>query len=86
MRVASLIAAACLGLLLCGCEGDYQGQPGQKPVEIKQTPDLDPRTDHDIDVNTPDVDIDVKREPGKLPDVDVNILKTPDKDTKANQP
>ncbi len=63
MRVASVLAAACFGLLLCGCEGDYQGQPAQKTVEIKQTPDLNPRTDHDIQVNTPDVDVDIKKSP-----------------------
>lgn len=86
MRALLVFSAAVLGLSCLGCEGDYQGKPGQRAVEIKQTPDLDPRTDHDIDVNTPDVDVDVHRKPGQLPDVDVDVLKTPDKDTKANQP
>jgi hypothetical protein len=86
MRVFLHAIPAVGCLMFCGCEGDYQGQPGQRSVEIKQTPDLDPRTDHDVDVRTPDVDIDVKRKPGELPDVDVDVFKTPDKDTKANQP
>lgn len=72
--------------LIAGCDGDYAGQPGQKTIEVKDTPDLDPRTDHDVDVKPPDVDVDVHRKPGELPDVDVDALKTPDTDTKANQP
>ena len=83
MRILTFVAMACLGLALSGCEGDYQGQPGQKTIEVKQKPDLNPRTDHDIQVNTPDVDVDIKKGPGG---VEVDVLKTPDKDTKANQP
>ena len=85
MRILTYLIA-CLGLFLGGCEGDYQGQPGQSAVEIKQQPDLDPRTDHDIDVKTPDVDVDIKTRPGGIPDVKVDAFKTPDKDTDANQP
>ena len=86
MRFTLLLAACCVGLL-CGCEGDYQGKPNQPTVDIKETPpDMNPRTDHDIEVNTPDVDVDVKRNPGGVPDVNVDVLKTPDEDTKANQP
>ncbi len=86
MRTSMRISAAVLGLTFLGCEGDYQGQPGQRTVEIKKTPDLNPRTDHDVDVKTPDIDVDVTRRPGQLPEVDVDVFKTPDKDTKANQP
>jgi hypothetical protein len=84
-RFYTILMLAGLGLF-CGCEGDYQGAPGQKPIEVKDTPDVDPRTDHDIDVNTPDVDVDINRRPGELPDVKVDVFKTPDPDTNANQP
>ena len=85
MRIFSFCALATFSLLACGCEGDYQGQPNQKAVEIKQSPDLDPRTDHDIDIKTPDVDVDVNRGPGRT-SVEVDAFKTPDVDTKADQP
>ena len=75
--------SACLGM--CGCEGDYAGQPGDPGVEVKGTPDLDPRTDHDVDVKPLDVDVDVNKRPGQAPDVDVDVLKTPDKDTDADE-
>lgn len=86
MRVflPAALMAACL--TLGGCDGDYDGRPGQPAVEVKGTPDLDPRTDHDVDVKPPDVDVDVHRRPGELPKVEVDAFKTPDKDTKANQP
>jgi hypothetical protein len=86
MRVfmTATLMMACLAL--CGCEGDYEGKPGEPAVEIKGTPDLDPRTDHDIDVKPPDIDVDVQSRPGQLPKVEVDALKTPDTDTKANQP
>ena len=86
MRFFLLGSLTAICFALCGCDGDYQGQPGQKTVEVKGTPDLDPRTDHDVDVKTPDVDVDVHRRPGELPKVEVDVGKTPDPDTKANQP
>ncbi len=86
MRASLLVLTACFGLVLCGCEGDYQGKPGDPTIDVKQTPDLDPRTDHDVDINPPDVDVDVQQRPGELPDVDVDVFKTPDPDTEANEP
>ena len=71
--------------LLVGCDGDYQGGASDPGVDVKGTPDMDPRTDHDIDVKTPDVDVEVKRQPGRLPDVDVDVLQKPDPDKKANE-
>ena len=85
MRTSIFLGMASLGLFLAGCDGDYQGQPGQKTIDVKQKPDLDPRTDHDIDVNPPDVDVDVQKRPGDLPEVKVDAFKTPDKNTKADQ-
>ncbi|MGE0756260.1 MAG: hypothetical protein AB7O38_04540 [Pirellulaceae bacterium] len=82
--LATILMAVAVGL--CGCEGDYQGQPGQPPVEVHGTPDLNPATDHDVDVHPPDIDVDAKPRPGGLPDVQVDAFKTPDPDTKANQP
>jgi hypothetical protein len=82
-----LIATCLTGCLAaCGCDGDYDAKPGEPGIEVKGTPDLDPKTDHDVDVKPPDIDVDVNRQPGKLPDVDVDAFKKPDKDTKANQP
>lgn len=73
----------CLGL--SGCEGDYAGKPGDPGIEVHGTPDLDPRTDHDVDVKPPDVDVDVHKRPGEPPKVEVDALKTPDKDTEADE-
>jgi len=75
-----------LGLLAwTGCEGDVN-RPDNKPsVEVKQRPDLDPSTDHDVDVKLPDVDVNVNKEPGKAPDVDVDVMEPADKDTQANE-
>lgn len=70
-----------------GCEGDVN-RPQDKggiDVQVKDTPDLDPRTDHDVDVKTGDVDVDVHRKPGQLPDIDVDVTKPPDADKRANE-
>ena len=70
-----------------GCEGDVNRplDKGGVDVKVKDTPDLDPRTDHDVDVKTGDVDVDVHRKPGQLPDIDVDVNKPPDADTRANE-
>jgi hypothetical protein len=70
-----------------GCEGDVDRptDPGGPQVEVKGTPDLNPRTDHDVDVKPGDVDVDVHRRPGQLPDVDVDVAHPPDADTRANE-
>ena len=84
----SLLAGLLLGLIcLSGCEGDVN-RPQDKggiDVDVKKTPDLDPRTDDDVDVKTGDVDVDVHRKPGQLPDVDVDVTQPPDADTRANE-
>jgi hypothetical protein len=59
-----------------------RGGPG---IEVKEAPDLKPGTDHDVDVKPGDVDVDVYRQPGKLPDVDVDVTQPPDADTRANE-
>ena len=83
MRAFTLFACL-LGFSLIGC--DEQSKPGATPgVEVKKTPDLDPRTDTDIDVTAPDVDVDVHRKPGALPDVDIDVTQPRDPDKKANQ-
>lgn len=82
--LTATVLAACVAF--CGCEGDYQGQPGDPDIKVQGTPDLDPRTDHDIDVKTPDIDVDVHQRPGDLPKVEVDATKTPDRDTNADQP
>ena len=70
-----------------GCEGDVNRPTdrGGPQIEVKGTPDLDPRTDHDVDVKPGDVDVDVHRRPGQLPDVDVDVTQPPDADTRANE-
>ena len=84
--LAGLIALAVL--TFAGCEGDLD-RPTNEPkvnVNTNRTPDLDPRTDHDIDVKTPDVDVDVQnRADSALPDVDVDATQAADRDTKANE-
>jgi hypothetical protein len=75
-------------LAAVGCESEV-ADPAKRPgvtVDTDRAPDLDPRTDSDIDVTTPDIDVDVNRRPGKLPDVDVDALQPRDADTKANEP
>ena len=62
-------------LAVCGCAADVDStakNPDVK-VDVDRAPDLDPRTDHDIDIKAPNVDVDVHRTPGQLPDVDVNV-------------
>ena len=51
-------AIATLGLV--GCAGDVKTTEDSTKVEVevpkvevKGTPDLDPRTDHDVDIDTP---------------------------------
>ena len=68
-RVSALVLAALLSL--SGCEADVDAIPGKPDIDIdvKGTPDLDPKTDHDVDVkiNTgksnrgADVDVKVSR-------------------------
>lgn len=70
-----------------GCEGDVD-RPADRVgprIEVKGQPDLDPRTDHDIDVKPGDIDVEVHRRPGQLPDVDVDVAQPPDADTRANE-
>lgn len=71
-------------LALTGCaEGD---KPGATPgVTVNETPDLNPKTDDDVDVTLPDVDVDATNRPGKAPDVDVDVVQPRDADTKANE-
>ena len=88
MRHLSLCALLVLaGAIAGGCEGDVNRpqDAGGVHVDLKDTPDLDPATDHDVDVKTGDVDVDVHRKPGELPDVDVDITEPPDVDTRANE-
>lgn len=76
-----------LSLLLCGCTSedvDLGESPGVE-VNTNRPPDLNPRTDGDVDVTPPDVDVDVHRQPGQLPDVDVDVTKPRDSDTNANE-
>lgn len=83
MRI--LATMLCLmGLFSFGCA--EKDKPGETPgVEVKKTPDLNPKTDDDVDVTLPDVDVDVKGTPGALPDVDVDVTRPRDADTKANE-
>jgi hypothetical protein len=55
-----LFLLAVVTFVASGCTGDVQDTPNSKKievevpkVEIKKTPDLDPRTDDDVDVKTP---------------------------------
>lgn len=82
----SLLTVA-LAVAMCGCEADFDRTPQNPDIDINvnRAPDLNPRTDHDIDIKTPNVDIDVHRTPGKLPDVDIDIGQKRDADTKANE-
>jgi hypothetical protein len=76
-----------VALATCGCSADFN-KTAENPdvgVTVNRTPDMDPRTDHDVDVRTPDVDVDVNRVPGRLPDVDIDIGEKRDADTKANE-
>ena len=79
---------AIVGLTFAGCEGDVD-RPTNEPkvnVNTNRTPDLDPRTDDDIDIKTPDVDVDVqKRADRALPDVDIDATQPADRDTEANE-
>jgi hypothetical protein len=75
-------------LLAAGGCASEDAEPGRRPgvkVDTDRAPDLDPRTDSDIDVTPPDIDVDVNRKPGQLPDVDVDVLQPRDTDTKANE-
>ena len=79
------VAFVCLGVLaFAGCA--EESKPGATPgVTVNETPDMNPKTDNDVDVTFPDVDVDVNRQPGKVPDVDVDLTQPRDPDTKANQ-
>jgi hypothetical protein len=69
---------------LAGCAED--SKPGATPgVTVNETPDMNPKTDHDIDVTPPDFDVDVNQREGKVPDFDFDALEPRDPDTKANQ-
>jgi len=68
-----------------GCNADVNRPDNAPRIEVKKTPDLDPRTDDDVDVKLPDVDVDVKRKPGQLPDLDVDVATPSDADTRANE-
>src|SRR5690606_714073 len=87
MRTALSFICATLTAFVLGCEGDVDrpGAPGGVDVQVRDTPDLDPSTDHDVDVKPGDVDIDVHEKPGRAPDVDVDVLQPPDRDTRANE-
>lgn len=83
MRQLAFLTCA-LAMFLTGCA--ESSKPGADPgVTVNETPDLDPRTDHDVDVTLPDVDVDVNDRPGNVPDVDVDVAQPRDPDTKANQ-
>ena len=77
-----------LSLGLAGCDGDVD-RPTNEPkmkVDTGQTPDLDPRTDDDVDVNPPDIDVDVENRPGSdVPDIQIDANQPADKDTEANE-
>jgi hypothetical protein len=54
------VLLAASAALQAGCTGDVSTTPnsvkieGEVPkIEVKKTPDLDPRTDDDVDVKTP---------------------------------
>ncbi len=61
---------------LAGCDVKTRGpHGGGVDVEVKKTPDLNPKTDNDVDINVTgprgrDVKVDVDRAPGGV-DVDV---------------
>lgn len=86
LKPFKLVAIGLVGVA-CGCEGDVNRPQDKGGLDVKMqgTPDLDPRTDHDVDVKTGDIDVDVNRKPGQLPDVDVDATKPPDADTRANE-
>ena len=86
-RSFSALLLVGLAVSFGGCEGDVNRpqDKGGVDIEVNKTPDLDPRTDDDVDIKTGDVDVDVHRKPGQLPDVDVDVNQPPDTDTRANE-
>ena len=60
---AALLIMLSLPPLLIGCRAEVKPSDDSTKVqveipkvEIKKTPDLDPRTDHDVDIKTPTSD------------------------------
>ena len=67
-----------------GCAED--SKPDATPgVTVNESPDLNPKTDDDIDVTLPDVDVETHDRPGRAPDVDVDVTQPRDADKKANE-
>jgi hypothetical protein len=60
MRHANFLVALLMALSLVGCRADVKPTENSTKVEVevpkvevKRTPDLDPRTDDDVDIKTP---------------------------------
>ena len=79
------IVLGLAAITISGCDADRNRPDNAPSVEVRKSPDLDPKTDDDVDVKLPDVDVNVHREPGKGTDVDIDVAKPADADTKANE-
>ena len=81
------LPVALLGLVLAGCEGDVKRPTNETDVKINPDKGLDinPKTDHDVDVTPRDIDVDVKNDPRNVPDIDIDVDKPADRDTNANE-
>ena len=84
------VALICVGIALglAGCEGDVDRPTNDPKVKVNtnETPDLNPRTDGDIDVKPPDIDVDAENRAGSnIPDVQIDATQPADSDTEANE-
>lgn len=81
------LPVALLGLVLAGCEGDVNRPTNDPDMKINPDKGLDinPKTDHDVDITPPDIDVDVQNDPRNVPDFDIDVNKPADRDTKANE-